>query len=166
MTSASVAHLPIGGPGKSGPSVAHRLRSGDVMRAPADAVTPQTPVAAAATLLASTGCSGVPVVGAEGQVVGLVTGAELVGQELRSAFGSAAGRGGNQVVGDVMTSEPLLAPSRYDLGALVGLMNAAGVSVVPIVDGHRLVGTVDMRDLVHLVAASETWVPVSRQASG
>ena len=165
MTTASVAHLPVGGSGKSSPPVTRRLRSGDVMRAPANVVTPETPVAAAATLLASTGCSGVPVVSPEGYVVGLVTDAALVGHELRSAFGSGA-VGGSPVVGDVMTSEPLLAPSRYDLGALVGLMNAAGLSVVPIVDGRRLVGMVDMRDLVRLVGSADTRVPVSRQASG
>lgn len=164
MTSAKVARLPIGGAGKSSPPGARRLRTGDVMRAPAKMVAPETPLAAAATLLASTGCSGVPVVDAEGHIVGLVTDADLVGHQLRSAFGPAPGE--EPVVGDVMSSEPLLAPSLYDLGALVGLMNAAGVSVVPIVDGSALVGTVDMRDLVRIVGASNTRIPVSRHASG
>lgn len=164
MTTANVAHLPVGTSGKSSPTVARRLRTGDVMRTPTDVVAPDTPVSAAATLLAATGCSGVPVVGAEGGVVGLVTEADLVRHQLRSPFSQAAGPAA--VVGDVMTSEPLLAPSRYDLGTLVGLMHAAGTSVVPIVDGRRLVGMVDMRDLVRIAGAVETRIPVSRQASG
>jgi CBS domain-containing protein len=164
VTSANVAHLPVGVTAKSTPTVVRRLRTDDVMRTPTNVVAPDTPVTAAATLLASTGCSGVPVVSGEGHVVGLVTEADLVRHQLRSALGSSTGTG--SVVGDVMTAEPLLAPSRYDLGALVGLMHAAGTAVVPIVDGRRLVGTVDMRDLVRIVGASNTRLPVSRQASG
>jgi CBS domain-containing protein len=165
VTSANVAHLPVGVPGKSSPTVARRLRTGDVMRSPTNVVAPDTAVTAVATLLAATGCSGVPVVSGAGQVVGLVTEADLVRHQLRSAFGSAVASAPS-VVGDVMTTEPLLAPSRYDLGALVGLMHAAGTSVVPIVDGRRLVGMVDMRDLVRIVGASNTRIPASRQASG
>lgn len=163
MTTANVAHLPVGTSGKSSPTVARRLRTGDVMRSPAHVVAPDTPVSAAATLLAATGCSAVPVVSAEGDVVGLVTETDLVSHQLRAPFGPAAGP--STVVCDVMTTEPLLAPSRYDLGALVGLMRAAGVPVVPIVDGRRLVGMVDLRDLVRVVGAN-TRIPVSRQASG
>ncbi len=163
MTSADVAQLPVRGSGKPSPA-ARRLRTGDVMRSPSS-VAPETPVNAAATLLASTGSSGVPVVGSDGQVVGLVTEADLVGHQLRSPFGVSAA-GSAPVVGDVMTSEPLLAPSRYDLGALVGLMRAAGAPVVPIVEGRRLVGVVDVRDLVRIVGSPNARVPVSRQASG
>jgi CBS domain-containing protein len=165
VTSTNVAHLPVGGSGKSSPALVGRLRAGDVMRSPTGALAPETPLAAAATLLASTGSSGVPVVSADGHVVGLVAEADLVGHQLRSPTDPVAG-GAPPVVGDVMTGEPLLAPSRYDLGALVALMRAAGACVVPIVDGQRLVGTVDMRDLVQIVGTSNTRVPVSRQASG
>ena len=165
MTSANVAHLPVGVAGKSSSTVANRLRTGDVMRSTSSVVSPDTPLAAAATLLAATGCSGVPVVSAEGHVVGLVTEADLVHHQLRCRSGPVA-VAATPVVGDVMTTEPLLAPSRYDLGALVGLMLAAGTPVVPIVDARRLVGMVDLRDLVRIVGASNTRIPVSRQASG
>src|SRR5262245_46233805 len=119
------------------------------MRPAVYAVAPETSVTAAATLVATTGCSGVPVVGPGRRVVGLVTEEDLVRYQLRSA-----GSGPPAVVGEVMTSEPLLAPRNHDVDAVVGLMLAAGVPVVPIVDGRRLVGMIDMRDLVRLAGGT------------
>lgn len=157
MTYANVAQLPVGIAGVAD----RRLRIVDVMRPQAYAVEPDTPITAAATLLATTGCSGVPVVDPDGRVLGLVTETDLVRHQLRPS--SPVSRA---AVRDVMTDEPLLAPRGYDLDALVGLMLAAGSSVAPIVNGHRLVGMVDMRDLVALVGGAGVRNPVSRQASG
>ena len=157
MTYPGVACLPVG----ASSATERRVRISDVMRPPAYAVARDTPVAAAATLLSTTGCSGVPVVSRDGRVVGLVTEADLVRHQLRSA--RAVSRA---VVGDLMSVDPLLAPQGYDLDALVGLMLAAGSSVVPIVDGCRLVGMVDLRDLVSLVGGADVREPRTRQASG
>jgi CIC family chloride channel protein len=134
------------------------LRARDVMRSPT-ALAPDTPIAAAATMLAAGGWPGAPVV-ADGRVVGVVTETDLVAHQLRGPVAADA------TVAAVMTREPLLAPSRYNLGRLVGLMLAADVAVVPIVDGDRLVGTVDMRDLLRLVGGRREEASRTRHASG
>ncbi|MDQ2706817.1 MAG: CBS domain-containing protein [Actinomycetota bacterium] len=157
MTAANVARLPGAVPGKPSQGVERPLRCADVMRSSAYAVAPDTPVAAAARLLATTGCSGVPVVSRDGRVIGLVTEVDLV-----RPGGSAL----PALVRDVMTAEPLVAPSRYDLAALIGLMLVAGTSVVPVVDGPQLVGMVDLRDLVRIVWRIDHPLPASRQAPG
>lgn len=151
MTHTNVAQLPV---------AAHRRsRVGEVMRPPAHAVGPDTPVAAAATLLAGAGCSGLPVVDQESRVIGLVTETDLVRHRLRHTVPGS-------VVRDVMTEQPLLAPADHDLDALVGLMLAAGTPVVPVVHGRRLVGSVDLRDLVGLIGVGGARTPEPRRASG
>ncbi|MGQ0480277.1 MAG: CBS domain-containing protein [Pseudonocardia sp.] len=161
MSSTSdIARLPRAGRSSSGPE--RSLRARDVMRSPAPAVSPDTPLAAVATLLAATGCSAVAVVDPGGAVVGLVTETDVVHYQL-----CVAPRGGGQGItaGETMTRHPLLAPARYDLTRLAGLMLAAGVAVVPIVDAGRLVGAVDLRDLARLAAASNT-PTIGRQVFG
>lgn len=155
MTHTNVAHLPVGS------SVHRRSRIADVMRPPVHAVGPDSPIAAAATLLAGTGCSGLPVVDPEGRVIGLITETDLVRHGLRSA--PAGSRG---VVSEAMSEEPLLAPADHDLDTLVALMLAAGTPVVPVVHGRWLVGSVDLRDLVGLIAVSGARAPEQRRASG
>jgi CBS domain-containing protein len=116
-------------------------------------------MATAATLLAGTGCSGLPVVDPEGRVIGLVTETDLVRHRLTRT-------GSDAVVREVMTEQPLLAPADHDLDALVGLMLAAGTPVVPLVHGRRLVGSVDLRDLVGLIGLGGARTPEPRRASG
>ncbi len=159
-STSTITRLSRAGRPNSGPE--RPLRARDVMRSPAPAVSPDTPLTAVATLLAATGCSGVPVVESAGAVVGLVTEAEVVRHQLCAG---PRGGGPGATAGETMTRHPLLAPARYDLARLTGLMLASGVPVVPIVDTGRLVGAVDLRDLARLAATSDA-PTTGRQVSG
>ena len=159
VTTSAVARFPAVGHPRS---CAQRAR--DVMRSPAVSVSSGTPIAAVAILLAATSCSGVAVVDSSGVVVGLVTDVDVVRDRLGCRPCRTADQPGS--AGEIMTRHPLLAPGRQDVGALVGLMLAAEVPVVPIVDAGRLIGTVDLRDLLGVVAGSDAPTPSARQAWG
>lgn len=167
VTTSAVARFPVAGHLRSGVQ-----RARDVMRSPAVSVSSGTPITAVATLLAATRCSGVPVVDSSGVVVGLVTETDVVRHRLgprpcRMADQPTAVEPAERVsAGEIMTSHPLLAPGRQNVGALVGLMLAAEVPVVPIVDAGRLIGTVDLRDLLGVIAATDAPTPSVRQAWG
>ncbi len=131
-----------------------RLRVEDVMRTPTSTVGPTTPVSAAAALLVSGGCAGVPVVSSTDEVIGVVTEADLVRNQLGGRLGRRPA-GNRGTVAEVMTSTPLLAPRDHDLAALAGLMLAGGTSTVPVVDGGRLVGVVDLRDMLRAIGSAQ-----------
>lgn len=144
------------------------MRAKDLMTTTLVTVTPEARLADVAHLLADRGISAVPVLGAEGDVLGIVTEADLV----RRLAGEAAGRprgwfrallarpAGDtakgfarlygQRAGDVMTTGLVSVQEDTPAEQIAQLMEERGVKRVPVLRDGKLVGIVSRADLLGL----------------
>ncbi|HEY7063285.1 MAG TPA: CBS domain-containing protein [Chloroflexota bacterium] len=147
------------------------MQVADVMTRDVVTVTPETGVQEIARLLWTRGISGVPVVGAGGALVGIVSELDLLvrnanlripqylrvldvmiplgnrhefNEELRRALGATAA--------DVMTTEVLSVGPDSDLANAATLMLDKDVNRLPVVADGRLVGIISRADFVRLLA--------------
>jgi CBS domain-containing protein len=126
------------------------------MTSPVITMPADTPVAAAAALLAAHGFTAAPVVDKQGRVVGIASETDLVRGRIQPEGWQAAPRlGPGATVGDVMTRAPVLMPPEADLSDLVSLMLEAQVRSIPIVSDGELVGIVTRRDILRVIARGE-----------
>jgi CBS domain-containing protein len=141
-----------------------QLKVRDVMTPNPKSVLKDSPLSDAARMLLSSVFSGVPVVGAKGQPVGVITQGDLIqkgGMPLRlgllaesdssrvdSVFKSLA----EQSAGDVMTTPPITIEDEKFLSEAVDLMLAKNVKRLPVVDhSGRFVGMVSRLDIFRTV---------------
>lgn len=117
-------------------------------------VTPGTTVREAASLLADHGITALPVLSADGALVGIVTEADLLRDRLpddpRSHLRAAQQPATDpaRLVADVMTRAVVAVPPGADAAGAARLMLESGIRALPVVDGHRLAGIVSRRDLL------------------
>jgi len=152
------------GPGTrtGGPFMRHRTV--EQLMTPADlviSVRPDTPYKVVASLLATYGVSGVPVLGPTGRVIGVVTEADLLAKEILAngpVPGSRAthraptaepGKAGALTAMDLMSSPAVTASPREGAATAAARMELRGIRRLPVVDesGH-LLGVVSRRDLL------------------
>lgn len=126
------------------------MHARDVMSYPVITVTDTAGAGEAAQLLISHGFTALPVVDADGRLVGIVTEADL----LRGA-GSAPRRGGRtttspagDTVAAVMTSPVESLTPGADIDDAAHMMVRERIRCLPIVDGASLVGVITRRDLL------------------
>jgi CBS domain-containing protein len=147
------------------------VKVSELMTRSVTTVREDTPVAAIARTLLSTGVSGVPVVASDGHVVGIVTEGDIVVQnanvhfptflqvidaripltstrnfeeELRRALGTTAA--------DVMTRDVFTVGPNDDIADAATLMTDKRVNPIPVVNQGRLVGIISRRDILrHIV---------------
>jgi len=137
------------------------------MTAPAITVTPETHCKDAAALLVRHRISALPVVDAEGRLVGLVSEADLLTLETtpdpRSQATPLAVRAEPlpRRVDEVMTSEVYTVDEHTDLGVVATRMLDAGVKRFPVMRGHQVVGVVSRHDLVRVIARTDGDVEAS-----
>jgi CBS domain-containing protein len=132
------------------------MRARDIMTSPAITVRPEVPVRAAAALLVSHGFTALPVVDDDKRLIGIVTEGDL----LRNGYVDETG--GN-TVDEVMTS-PAVALDAGAQGAVIARMFVEDrIRCVPIVDGSKVVGVVTRRDLVRVLARTDTTVSAEAQ---
>ncbi len=134
-------------------------RALDLLRIPVSAVMtrgPATveelaPLADAAAEMAAGGFRHVPVVDAEGRLVGMISERDLrarLGTDLRG-FAGAAEAALSERVAEVMTPDPIALPPRAPLAEALAIFSDDRVGAVPVVDdGERLVGIVSYVDLL------------------
>ncbi len=139
----------------------------DVMATPVVTVTADERVKQAAGSLTSGGFTELPVVDADGRLVGIVSEADLVRarfpRDPRSLIIAARERPERPTaaatVGEVMTTEVVTARPGTDVVDLVTTMLAEDVRSVPVVkslpDGGRVAGIVTRRDLVRALARDD-----------
>jgi len=131
-------------------------------------VTPETTLKEVASLLAKHRISGVPVCDADGQVVGVVTEADILWKELglRPGQGSLLERildsayGGDARItavtaGDAMTSPAITVRPASTVARAAELMIDNGINRLPVVLDDRLVGIVARADLVRAFRRSD-----------
>ncbi|WP_232295336.1 CBS domain-containing protein [Parafrankia sp. EUN1f] len=128
-------------------------------------VTPDVPVKDVARLLALRGIGAVPVVSAQGELVGIVTEADFIALEARPDSRLHARRDRNPrpaapgTVGELMSSPVVTARVDTDIADIVGVMLAQHISRVPILDeAGMLVGIISRSDLLRLLARPDQTV--------
>jgi CBS domain-containing protein len=140
------------------------MKVAEVMTRQVAAVRPETPLKDVAALMVSKGISGVPVVGDEGVVLGVVSEADFVIKErgpeavhhrlLARLFGESRQTRAElakieaQTAGDAMTSPAITVAAHDTLRWAAEQMASRRINRLPVVDGGRLVGIVTRADVV------------------
>jgi predicted transcriptional regulator len=133
----------------------------EVMSSPAITVSAQTLTREALKMLDEYGITAMPVVDALGGLVGVVSEADLVRDEIlpdpraHMIPVSIAEWGPPQRVGDVMSTHALTVSGNADLADAVDQMTSTVVKSLPVVDDGRVVGVISRKDVVHLLARGD-----------
>jgi CBS domain-containing protein len=133
----------------------------EVMSSPAVTVPSDASLKAAVSLLQEHDVSAMPVVDADGALVGVVSEAdvirELVVPDQRASETPTPVEPTPFAlrVCDVMTAHALTIPPAADLAAATELMTSSAIKSLPVVDHGRVVGVVSRRDVVHVLATSD-----------
>ncbi|HVM54005.1 MAG TPA: CBS domain-containing protein [Acidimicrobiales bacterium] len=136
----------------------------DVMTAPPITIRPDATFGEAVDLLLEHDISGLPVVDAEGMLVGIVTEADLLSKEayapgehrplglvaeyLRGHDPQWVRKAAGRRVGDIMTPSPSRVAPADDLRSAARTMLEAGHKRLPVVEDGRVVGIVSRHDLL------------------
>jgi len=139
----------------------------EVMTRSVVTATPEMTLKAVAGLLVDNKISGVPVCGADGSVVGVLSSADIIWKEvgvvdeatmlervLATAYGDDE-RLGARTVGDAMTRPAITIRPRDEVSLAAKTMIDAGINRLPVVDGGRLVGIVTRADLLRAFRRSD-----------
>jgi len=130
----------------------------EVMSAPAITVSTQTLTRQALKMLDEYGITTMPVVDDHGGIIGVVSEADLLRDEVlpdpraRMIPISITEWGPPRRVGDVMSTPALTVSGGTDLVDAVDLMTSTVVKSLPVVDDGRVVGVISRRDVVRLLA--------------
>jgi CBS domain-containing protein len=138
------------------------MKVADVMSTAVVSVAADTPLKEVARLLAENGISGLPVVGDDGRVLGVVSEADFLlkeqGDRRQSLFGwlfeGADARRAREeklhatTAGEAMTAPALTIDRRATLHAAATLMVNRGVNRLPVAEDGFLVGIITRADLV------------------
>jgi len=115
----------------------------DIMTTHVISIEPDASVRDAARLLSTYNISGVPVLDANGAMIGLVTEADLISKP-------------GKTVADIMTRRVLSVPDDTAVDAIAQMLTSNGYKRVPILREGRLVGIVSRADIVRMMASR--WV--------
>jgi CBS domain-containing protein len=156
------------------------MRAQDVMTRSVVTIREEAAVRDAARLLVERKISGLPVVDAQGRVIGLITEADLIVRQrerppreswwhrffadperLAESYRKAEG----STVGDVMTRSVICVDPLMPVGAIATLLQRRGIKRVPVVAQGRLVGIVSRADLVRALAGQSPG-PAASAADG
>ncbi len=146
------------------------MRVAEVMSAPVVTVGPETPLRSVAARLVEHGISGMPVLAADGTVLGVVSEADILlrgraagpaRSHLLAAHSDAEGawleaKLDARTAGEAMTSPAITVRADAPLAQAAALLVDRDVNRLPVVDGRqRLVGIVTRADLVRAFARSD-----------
>jgi CBS domain-containing protein len=133
----------------------------EIMSQPVVTVTPGTGIKTAAELLVEHGISALPVVNSAGQLVGIVSEADLIPIEARpdprsqaTPLGPTAGSTPRSVA-EVMTRDVVVVTTQSEVAEAAKIMLSRDVKRVPVMSGRRVVGIVSRRDLVKVIARTD-----------
>ena len=131
----------------------------DLMTERPRTTTPEMPLREAAREMLSAGLSALPVVDADGGLLGLLSERELMRHFISTALITTSARftppgaHGRRTVRDVMTRQVLCVAPEQSLADVAALMTNKDVERVPVVRGGRLVGFLTRGDIVRKLIA-------------
>ena len=105
-------------------------------------ISPEVSVLELAQLLSQKSISGVPVIDTDGQIIGIVTEADIIGKVNREGM----------CVADIMTPELILVDEQTQVGEIAMLLVERKIKRVPVMRTGKLVGIVCRADIVNAVA--------------
>ncbi len=137
----------------------------DVMTRDVLSVRPGTSLKDVARLLSGAGISGLPVTTEDGELLGVVSEADILAKERRPPDAgsgrrrhrgtTAEGKADARTAADAMTAPAITIAPRNRVDAAAGLMLDRAVNRLPVVEDGRLVGIVTRADLVRAFAATD-----------
>lgn len=158
------------------------MQARDVMSTPVISVTEDTSVADVARLLLRHGISAVPVLGADGRLLGIVSEGDLVrrvesGTEREPSwwlrlFGDTEeqvrdyAKTHGRRVADVMTRAVTTVREDASLAEIAALLERHRIKRVPVMRGNEVVGIVSRANLLQGLASSSARPPASAEAAG
>lgn len=140
------------------------MRACEVMTTQVLTVGPGTSTKAAMTLLDRHDIAALPVLDADGRLVGIVAEGDLLRDRLPHDPRAQLGRPADVVqlpartVGEVMTSTVVAVPDFTDLADVAATMLDVNVRSIPVLDGDRVVGMISRRDLLHTLTRDDAGI--------
>jgi len=148
------------------------MRVEDVMTTDVQTARPEMPLKEVAEQLSERGISGLPVVNGEGEVLGVISEADVLVKEARTALRRpglltrlvdpadprAQLKLEARVAGDAMSTPAITIAPYASTAAAAGEMLEQGINRLPVVKNGRLVGIVTRADLVRAFARSDAEV--------
>ncbi len=114
----------------------------DIMTHKVCTTRPETSVQELAKLLSSKRISGTPVVDEHGQIIGIVTEADIISKVDREGL----------CVADIMCRELIAVAEETPVGEIASMLTERRIKRVPVVQNGKLVGIVSRADIVNAVA--------------
>lgn len=130
----------------------------EVMSSPVVTVRSDASLKAAISLLERHDVSAMPVVDTDGQIVGVVSEADVIrelvapDQRTRETPNPIAAAPFARYVSEVMSTHPLTVAPETDLAVATELMTSSAIKSLPVVDRGRVVGVVSRRDVIRVLA--------------
>ena len=124
-------------------------------------VAPETPIKEAAQILVDRDFSALPVVDAAGELVGIVTEADLLPLEApdpRAQIRGLQRPPAPALVSEVMSQDVITTDPSTDLSVAAGMMLQAAIKHLPVVEGDRLVGILSRHDVIRVLASPDSSV--------
>ena len=139
------------------------MRARDIMTRSLVTTGPFTLAKEAAVLLVDNGFTTLPVVDADGRLVGVVTEADILADRIavdprslvHSDWPVHPASAPAPTVGAVMTTDVIARGPNADAAELAHVMLERHLRAIPIVDGDRLVGIATRRDLLRTIARDD-----------
>jgi CBS domain-containing protein len=114
----------------------------DIMTRKVYTTSPEVSVQEVAQLLVQKDISGVPVINRDGQIIGIVTEADIIGKVNREGL----------CVADIMTPELIFVDEETRVGDIAMLLVERKIKRVPVMRNGKLIGIVCRADIVNAVA--------------
>jgi len=114
----------------------------DIMTRKVCTVLPEASVQEVAQLLYQERISGVPVVNADGQIIGIVTEADIISKASQEGLRAA----------DIMSHEIIAVTEDTPINEIALLLTERKIKRVPVVSAGKLAGIVSRADIVYAVA--------------
>lgn len=135
------------------------MKAKNVMTANVVTISPDHGVRHAAKIMLDHRISGIPVVGDDGRLVGIVSEGDFLRRSELGASSPAEARGyvkgHSWKVADLMTSDVIVADGDTPIAQIAALMQEHGIKRIPIMAGQRLVGVVSRADLLRVFVAAK-----------
>jgi CBS domain-containing protein len=134
------------------------MHAADVMTRPVLSVRADDTVEQAAALLANNNVTAAPVLGPEGELIGIVSEGDLLRARVVRVPDPAHDPGPGPmatIVREVMTRDVVTLPVDADLSAVADAMLNRNVHSVPIVDGSEVMGMICRHDLLRLYVRTD-----------
>lgn len=136
------------------------MRVRDIMSTPVIGVTGEATIEEAAALMLARGYTTIPVFAETGELVGLLTEADLGRVRFAPDLRFEDGPDGGAMTGtrarrvrQAMRPASIVIPADTDLSELASIMVDANTRCLPVVDGKHVVGIVSWRDLLANLAS-------------